>query len=151
MKIFLLSSLLILLHTDLVAQQKLKFTYDTAGNQTLRDRVCLTCLKAVMPEMDSLLVGATVEEEVSDLFDFEMTAYPNPVTETLFVEWFPNERLKPKELQLFTVDGRHLSTIPIHTMRGEQPVYFKDNPPGLYLLKVLFENGERRTIRVVKS
>src|SRR5690606_35236386 len=151
MKTLLLTSICVGLTINVFAQQKLKFTYDTAGNQTLRERVCLTCLKAVLPEIDSLLVESIVEVEVSDILDFEMTAYPNPVTETLMVEWFPNERLRPKEIQLFTVDGRHLYTIPIHTVRGEQPVQFNDSPPGLYLLKVLFENGERRTIRIVKS
>ncbi|WP_176328533.1 MULTISPECIES: T9SS type A sorting domain-containing protein [Arenibacter] len=105
-----------------------------------------------MPQnLDSLFVDSIDELGLTDILDFEMTAYPNPVTEILFVEWFPNERLKPKEIQVFTVDGRLMNTIPINTVRGEQPVYFNDSPPGLYLLKVLFENGERQTIRIVKS
>ncbi|SHJ56101.1 Por secretion system C-terminal sorting domain-containing protein [Arenibacter nanhaiticus] len=152
MKTFLLTLVCIAVTLNVFAQQKLKFTYDMAGNQILRDRVCLTCLKAVMPQnLDSLFVDSIDELGLTDILDFEMTAYPNPVTEILFVEWFPNERLKPKEIQVFTVDGRLMNTIPINTVRGEQPVYFNDSPPGLYLLKVLFENGERQTIRIVKS
>ncbi|WP_209404955.1 T9SS type A sorting domain-containing protein [Pseudozobellia sp. WGM2] len=136
------------------AQQKLKFIYDTAGNQILRDRVCATCLKAMMPkESDSLSLEAfdTEIEVMENISELEIIAYPNPVTQTLFVDWFPHKTLLPTRIQVFSVEGRLVMDIPVKGSSGEKAIDFGQNPPGLYMVNVLFANGEKRFFKVIRQ
>ncbi len=143
--------ILFLTYCSFAQNQKLKFTYDTAGNQILRDRVCATCLKAVLPQaIDSLVVGSLSDPQ-TDKNNFAITAYPNPVTQSLFVDWFPHEVLVPTGLEVFSMEGRLMATKPIAGERGEQSLDFGPYPPGVYLVNVSFANGERRTFKVVRN
>lgn len=150
MKRLLLTHLLLILSVGAYAQQKLKFTYDTAGNQIVRDRVCATCLKAVIPQEADSLQAATPEDPLQNVADFEITAYPNPVTQLLFVDWDPGSELKPQLVQLFTLNGRLLATFPLRSGQRDQEVDFGGYPPGIYLINVSFSNNEKRSFKVVK-
>jgi hypothetical protein len=137
--------------TGLCAQQKLKFTYDTAGNQILRDRVCATCLRAVLPQVSDSLLAETSLDNLKSAENFGIVAYPNPVTQLLYVDWEADSDLKPKTVQLFTMDGRQLISRTIGNGQREQEVDFAQYPPGLFVLQVAFTNGEKRTFKILKN
>ncbi len=151
MKNTLLTFFAFILTTGLLAQQKLKFTYDTAGNQILRDRVCATCLKAVLPqEIDSLIAEAPAED-LNNVANFDIVAYPNPVTNLLFVDWIPDPDLEPLSVQLFSLDSRQLASYTIRRGQTEQEVNFEAFPAGLYILSVSFKNGTSRSFKVIRT
>ncbi|WP_318309269.1 T9SS type A sorting domain-containing protein [Flagellimonas crocea] len=152
MKVRLL--LLFLVFSPLLsAQQKLKFTYDTSGNQILRDRVCATCLKAVLPkENDSLQAmvdedALTVEEAMDRM---EIVAAPNPVTDLLTVDWTVDPQLVPTSIHLFTVDNRMLKSFNIRRRQLEQQFEFSNYPPGMYIIQVHFNSGKWRSFKIIK-
>lgn len=76
----------------------------------------------------------------------ELAIYPNPVNDRLFVE--ANEAIE--ELELFDLSGRS-----IYGQKGEGETVLEINitstlPPGIYVLKVLSENGAISTKRISK-
>jgi hypothetical protein len=147
----LLLLVLIFCTTSLSAQQKLKFTYDTAGNQIVRDRVCITCLKAVLPTSTDSLETESTEPEIVLSKNFGVVVYPNPVTNLLFAEWQPNAPRLPEQFILFSMDGRLLSRY--FPVKGSVEVAIDTTPypPGLYILETIFTNGEQRSFKVVKE
>lgn len=151
MKTKLLIALALFFGYVAIAQDKLVFSYDTAGNQILRNRVCLTCLQAVMPSaIDSIPI---VAEEVSleEFGTFKMMAYPNPVTDQLYVEWEEHPEKRPNQLLLFTLDGRKVMDTPLSARYGSYGVEFNRYPPGGYLLLVLYENGTKESFKIIKN
>lgn len=134
-----------------IAQDKLVFGYDTAGNQTLRNRVCLTCLKAVLPDvLDSVPIVAE-EATLEDFGTFRMMAFPNPVTDMLQVEWDEHPQKKPVKLILFTLEGRKVTETALSGNRGLFEVEFSRHPPGGYLMLVLYENGTKESFKIIKN
>lgn len=137
--------------TTLSAQQKLKFTYDTAGNQIIRDRVCLTCRTAVLPSVIDSTTTAIEEPEILLSKNFGVIVYPNPVANILFVEWQPNASRIPKQFLLFSMDGRVLGKY--NPSKGAVIVEIDTTPypPGVYILETVFNNGEQKSFKVLKE
>ncbi|MGB5554276.1 MAG: T9SS type A sorting domain-containing protein [Flavobacteriaceae bacterium] len=133
------------------AQQKLKFTYDTAGNQIVRERVCITCLKAVLPVVADSLATESVEPEIVLSKNFGVIVYPNPVTNLLFAEWQPNASRLPEQFLLFSMNGRLLSKYLPTKGSVEVVIDTTPYPPGLYILEAVFTNGEQRSFKVMKE
>jgi hypothetical protein len=134
-----------------IAQDKLVFSYDTAGNQILRNRVCLTCLQAVMPStLDSIPI-AEEEASLDEFGTFKMVAYPNPVTDILYVEWEDHPDKKPNQILLFTLDGRKVMDTPLSGKYGSYGVEFNRHPPGAYLLLVIYESGKKESFKIIKN
>lgn len=136
------------------AQQKLKFTYDTSGNQTLRDKVCATCAKAKLPsEKDS--VQTVIDEDAvtpaEALARLEIVAAPNPVTNYLTVDWALGAELVPASVELYAMDNRLLMSFQVRTGQAEQEINFTNCPSGLYIVQVIFINGQRRSFKILKS
>lgn len=142
------------LFIQLSAQQKLKFSYDTAGNQILRDRVCITCLKAYLPPKNDSIIAETsemLEEEIIMSKNFGVVVYPNPVTNVVYAEWQPNAARLPVQLLLFSMQGGLLAKyIP---KQGQVEVEIDTTPyaPGMYILEAVFNNGEQKSFKVMKE
>lgn len=83
----LLPIVLVLSALTLTAHQKLKFNYDAAGNQVLRDWVCTSSLQAILPQATESLLSETPLEELMDKEKFGIPTYPNPVTKLLYANW----------------------------------------------------------------
>ena len=73
--------------------QQLSFSYDAAGNQVVRQWICVNCPSgqtAAVPSdkltaLDKSLLGP--QTDVTSSATRSLKAFPNPVTETLKVEW----------------------------------------------------------------
>jgi len=159
MKTKLLLVFLLLFQLPVVAQQKLVFTYDPAGNQILRERLCLNCtpLKVqVVEPKDSLslqkITGAgTTTELLYEEEELRIVTYPNPVSDVLQVEWIEHPILAPKQVLLFSGENRQLAQIPLRKNQNLQDISFTRYPTGMYILVVVFENGQRRSFQIIKK
>ena len=151
MRTLLLTTTFILIFSSLFAQQKLKFTYDTAGNQIIRERVCLTCLQTILPQEEDSLVTDNPEDLIDNVLDLKIIASPNPVTQTLFVSWESTPELKPYQLEVYTIDGKWLTSYELRDEQVDEEINFLYHPAGVYFIKVLFTNKEIRGFKVLKE
>lgn len=165
MKIKLLLVFFLLFQLSAIAQQKLVFNYDTAGNQIVRERLCLNCTQVkeqIVESKDSLnlqtkpaiepataLIAEKEEEEGEE--ELRISAYPNPVSDVLQVEWIEHPILKPHQLLLFSGEHRQLAQIILRKNQNIQDISFNRYPTGVYILVVVFENGQRRSFQIIKK
>lgn len=138
-------------------QYKIQFTYDSAGNQTLRDRVCVNCgtskeavdsltIEEVALDEDLLPSGGIGDEP----FVSNIVAYPNPVTELLNVEWQDNQK-QVREIVLFSGVGQQLQRLPVKSRQGAMNLNFGAYPPGRYIVSVFYLDNSRESFHVIKK
>jgi hypothetical protein len=136
-------------------EYKISFSYDTAGNQTLRDRVCINCNSAKTP-VDSTAVAA-LDEKLDELKENEETtqnssiiAYPNPVTDVLQVEWETTDNAI-KKIMIFSGIGRRLQSKNIRSKDSGINLNFSNYPPGSYFVMVLYADKTKQSLQVIKN
>ena len=159
MKIKLHFLFIIFFHLTVIAQNKLAFSYDTSGNQVLREKLCLNCplnkeqVVEVVDSTSQLSKDAIkiLQAPLSTENAFKIVAYPNPVSEVLQVEWIDDPLKVPIRMTLFSRENRKLAEFVITPNRYQQDIQFSHYPTGVYILSVFFENGERRTFQIIKN
>ena len=77
----------------------------------------------------------------------DVQMYPNPVDETLYVQIDPVNPLAQAEV--FTSHGSQLKQMFASKSRTTVQIPLEDLPPGIYLIKLSFSNGESRVERIV--
>lgn len=143
----------------LTAQEQyiIQFSYDTAGNQTLRDRVCINC-NASKAVIDSTLVDKPdsnndpLESSKTDnnINAGSVITYPNPVTNLLSVEWIHEEK-QVSGIVLFSGIGRQLYRKVIQSSEGTLDIDFQSYPSGHYTLYVQYADNTKKTFHIIKK
>jgi len=129
------------------AQQKIKFSYDTAGNQISRI-LCINC--------DARAAAKGIEEiKDQDLEKFYpedlISYYPNPVQEELYLKWELINGNHVSSIQVFSISGQALMTYNTTSNSNDQLIPFQSYPTGLYLVLLNYANGEQQTIKIKKQ
>ncbi len=128
------------------SQSTLYFSYDAAGNQVLRDVVCINCGAGIMPAAKNMVSDETITVSTASL-----TAFPNPVTHKLRVQWVYDKANPLQELQLSSANGSLLQKLPVKTGAGQTELDFSLYSPGLYLLTGIGADGKITTIKIVRQ
>ncbi|MFT3751176.1 MAG: T9SS type A sorting domain-containing protein [Agriterribacter sp.] len=136
MKIFYLS-FLYLLSTAAISQTKLSFSYDAAGNQVLRNIGAANRKMAVNPAVD------TIPGE-------RFIAFPNPVTNKLFIQWAFDES-PLQAITLHTLDGRLLYKQSIISASGQTELPFSGYASGIYILTGIRADGKTDVIKIIRK
>lgn len=91
------------------AQSKVLFTYDTAGNQIVR-QICINCLtgKKDLSQEEIIALKEENREKLSPEENFSF--YPNPVQEELYLFWTPTTSDTPNSIQVYSINGQLLYT-----------------------------------------
>ncbi|MDP2059976.1 MAG: T9SS type A sorting domain-containing protein [Flavobacteriaceae bacterium] len=131
------------------SQDKLTFTYDAAGNQILRDKVCIDCPPPSTPQLSRAGMGADLTE--NGLNSKPFVVYPNPVSNLLFVEWLNADGSVVEELNLFTLDGKHLLSLKPKSDIKQVDIDFSKYPSGVYLLIANFNSGKNESFKIIKK
>ncbi len=123
---------------------RIKFFYDTAGNQIERS-ICTNCAakNAVYKTSETISKNEMLEEN-------EVLYYPNPVLEELYIKWENNE-LKPlSAIELYSMNGQLLKTV---LVKNEEiiKISFVDYPTGYYNLLLIYEEGDKKSIKIIKQ
>lgn len=160
-KLLLFSLLWAFMGTALLAQDeyRVQFGYDSAGNQTLRDWVCINCGTSKAEVVDSTIVeevaldddilqGITDQQE--NMGTSNIVAYPNPVTELLTVEWVDNEK-QVAQVILFSGIGQQLFQRTIKNRQGNTNIDFGIYAPGRYILSVYYTDNTNQTFHILKK
>lgn len=136
------------------AQDKITFDYDAAGNQIVRE-LCLSCTKAGYKTKATKEVTeevAALQEEDLQKFSPEdaISYYPNPVKEELYLKWELVEGKTVTSIYLYALNGQVLKTYNNLEKANALNIPFFNYPTGAYLVVLVYNDGEQKTIKIVK-
>jgi hypothetical protein len=130
-------------------QKKLSFTYDDAGNQIKRELTLSTNKKVDAPTKE---IAAITEEELEKFFPEDVISYyPNPVREELFLKWELTNDVFVKGLQVYNFNGQILKSYSQSERGNTQTIPFQGYPSGVYLIILEYNNGDQKTIKIIKQ
>lgn len=132
---------------------KITFSYDSAGNQIQRNRVCVNCKSSKQKVVDSTAIISENPKEIENNFSEEhskLTAYPNPVTNMLKIEWTASKN-KVQQIILFTFDNRQLLSRTVDSDWGSLDLNFTNFPIGGYIIVVLYDDHTKQSFKVIKK
>ena len=129
---------------------KIIFDYDAAGNQITRE-LCLSCNKAGYKTKDTKEIAALKEEDLQKFSpeDF-ISYYPNPVKEELYLKWELAESKVVATIYLYALNGQVLKTYHNLEKASNLNIPFFNYPEGTYLVVLVYNDGEQKTIKIVK-
>lgn len=145
-------TLLLLFCCSLIVAQnpdKIVFTYDAAGNQTLRE-LCINCTNPnarYISNPKDLKKEDLVKSDVSDFISY----YPNPVKEELYLSWELANNNSVTAIQIYDLNGRLIRAFQRLTSVNIQTIPFTEYPAGNYLVMLVYSNGEQKTIKIIKK
>lgn len=132
-------------------QTRVKFTYDSAGNQTIR-AICVGCLSRTSTVNDSIATDDTISDNdlIKDEVYNNISYYPNPVKYELYVKWI-NDKNYLESIQLYSMSGQLMSK-KLNLKKIEMTtIEFQNYPEGFYNLVLIYDNGEKKTLKIIKK
>ncbi|CAA9202859.1 hypothetical protein FLA105534_04285 [Flavobacterium bizetiae] len=132
------------------SQNKVKFSYDTAGNQINREICFGSCLTA-KPAKD-------IKEEAlteDDLQKFSQTDsfsyYPNPVREELYLRWELTSENAINSVEVYSILGTVVKSYHGVSSANSLNIPFREYSNGVYLISINYANGDQKTIKIIKQ
>lgn len=136
------------------SQNKLSFTYDAAGNQTQRELICVSCTTPAARPGPSGVDAQTEneEEKLTQSAEYEeISYYPNPVQEQLYIKWYSNENVYVTSLQVYAMSGQLITTQNNLNSKNTAIVEFQNVTEGMYNVILIYNNGETKILKVIKK
>ena len=129
------------------AQNRILFSYDAAGNQTRRV-ICLYCpTSKQITDLSKLTEDDLIKSDVSD----QIYYYPNPVKEELYVKWILVEDKKVETISVYNLNGALLQQFKNLNTNNLQIIPFSTYPQGIYTVMLFYNNGEEKSLKIVKN
>ena len=125
------------------SQTTLSFDYDSSGNQTVREIICLGCRQSMEEVANPELLQS--KEHLGIRY------YPNPVTTELFIEWDIKENDNISSIEVFSVKGDLIITMKNPKNSSSAILNFTPQAEGLYNIILLYESGNKKTLKVIKK
>jgi hypothetical protein len=136
-----------------IAQQKITFEYDKAGNQTYR-KLCINCTnkksKVIIKETPKEIAALTEEDLEKFTPNDVISYYPNPVREELYLKWELTNNNYVKVIQVYNFNGQILNSYTQSDRSNTQTIPFHSYPSGNYLVVLQYQSGEQKTINIIK-
>ncbi|AWK06339.1 T9SS C-terminal target domain-containing protein [Flavobacterium crocinum] len=132
------------------SQQKITFTYDLAGNQTIRT-LCLTGCSS-KPAREIKEIEAVVDEDLQQFFPGDnISYYPNPVKEELYLKWESVDLNMLSSALIYSVSGQLLRSYNNLENLNTLNVSFAEYSQGVYLIALKYKNGDEKSIKIIKQ
>lgn len=132
------------------SQNKITFSYDAAGNQISRT-LCLTCTSKNIKDKPKEVIALTEEDLQKFSPEDVISYYPNPVKEELYLKWELIQDKFVSTIQVFGLDGKVLTSYSNLEKTNNQTIPFQSLPRGVYLVVLIYNNGEQKTIKIIKQ
>ena len=129
---------------------RIRFNYDNEGNQIERI-ICLGC--DARTAKDSTITSENITEsdlEKDPLFN-QISYYPNPVREELYIKWVNDDKNYVLNIELFSQVGQSLQQYSNLKGKDTATVSFLNYPSGYYNVVLVYFNGERKTLKIMKK
>lgn len=128
---------------------KIKFTYDNAGNQTGRI-LCINCPPETGKQIKE--IEAIVEDDLEKVAGEDLISYyPNPVKEELYLKWELTNDNYVTSIQVISITGQILSKYQETKSSNTQNILFQSYPSGVYIVVLNYKSGEPKTFKIIKQ
>lgn len=129
---------------------RIRFNYDDEGNQIERI-ICVGCNARTVK--DSTITSETITESdmEKDLLYHQISYYPNPVKEELYIKWVNDDKNYVLNIELFSQVGQSLQQYSYLKGKDTATVSFLNYPSGYYNVVLVYFNGERKTLKIMKK
>lgn len=136
--------------------QQLTFSYDAAGNQTERKWVCVNCTNSnssnAAMESAPLKLAVKVLDTVKKVtVNRNIIASPNPLVETLNVNWQTEVGVSVKSIMVFNINGIRTHELNPKPNQSSVTLPFQHLATGTYILYVTFSDQRKESIKVIKK
>jgi hypothetical protein len=133
-----------------IGQQKITFEYDKAGNQIFR-KLCLNCTNK-KSKGEPKEIEAITEQDLQKFFPEDaISYYPNPVSEELYLKWALIEGNYVSSIRVYSFNGQVLKIYSKSDETNAQTIPFQPYPTGTYLIVLKYNNGDEKTIKIIKQ
>jgi hypothetical protein len=132
------------------AQDRITFSYDTAGNQIQR-KLCLGCLTSKSMETPKEIIALKEEDLIKFFPEDVISYYPNPVKEELYVKWELIDNNVVTSAQVYGFSGQILKSYSGLDKINTQNISFQGYPSGVYAVVLFYSNGEQKSIKIIKQ
>ncbi|WP_111310068.1 T9SS type A sorting domain-containing protein [Confluentibacter sediminis] len=133
------------------AQDKIKFQYDLAGNQIQRS-LCINCSTSKIDNEKTKEITALEGEDLQKFSSEDVISYyPNPVKEELYLQWELIEDNYVYSIQVYGLNGQVVQTFPNLEKKNNQNIAFQMYPIGMYAVVLFYNNGEQKSIKIIKN
>ena len=149
-KLFFALGLLFSLSALSQDDNRIKFEYDSAGNQTRR-YVCLCGAKIANDTIIKTKETLVDKDMIQDSEYEQLSYYPNPVLEELYIKWSDKTNNPIVEMQLYSMSGQLLQTKKNIKQGDLTSIAFHNYATGIYNLILIRLNGERKSLKIVKE
>jgi len=130
---------------------RITFSYDNAGNQIQR----LLCINCTTSKISNESIKEITALEEGDLIKFSdqdvISYYPNPVKEELYLKWQLTGGNYVTSIQLYDLNGRILKSFFDLDTKNNQNITFQSYPIGMYAVVLFYNNGEQKSIKIIKK
>lgn len=128
-----------------MAPNSIRFNFDSEGNQVKREIIYLSKIRDPNAEANNSnsLKNDTVYDDIS--------YYPNPVKQELFIKWKNPNTGSVNYMELYNVTGNLLKISKDLKNVNSNVVDFNNYPSGMYSLKLVYSNGESKTLKIIKE
>jgi hypothetical protein len=156
MKINLLLIIFTFLSITHISAQELSFEYDNAGNQTVRQWICVNCPRVdstnpIVQDQNTVQNKNFNETNFDELTENKLSVYPNPVTEIVNVKWWNNNQIYVNKIEVFTLSGVLLFSKTYSEKEAQTSISFLEFAAGSYLLKATHTDNKQQVIKLFKQ
>lgn len=140
--IFLLSVVLSMWAGLDICAQRIKYTYDNAGNRLTRQKEIVVQTRGALSDEEE---PSVYEEELSET---KVTIYPNPTRGMLKVDISGVEKFENARISLYDLTGKLLQQWAGISQSNE--IDLSERTPGMYIMQVAY-NGKISSWKIIKG
>ena len=140
--IFLLSVVLSMWAGLDICAQRIKYTYDNAGNRLTRQKEIVVQTSGALSDEEE---PSVYEEELSET---KVTIYPNPTRGMLKVDISGVEKFENARISLYDLTGKLLQQWAGISQSNE--IDLSERTPGMYIMQVAY-NGKISSWKIIKE
>ena len=140
--IFLLSVVLSMWAGLDICAQRIKYTYDNAGNRLTRQKEIVVQTRGALSDEEE---PSVYEEELSET---KVTIYPNPTRGMLKVDISGVEKFENARISLYDLTGKLLQQWAGISQSNE--IDLSERTPGMYIMQIVY-NGNASSWKIIKE
>lgn len=140
--IFLLSVVLSMWAGLDICAQRIKYTYDNAGNRLTRQKEIVVQTRGALSDEEE---PSVYEEELSET---KVTIYPNPTRGMLKVDISGVEKFENARISLYDLTGKLLQQWA--GISQSNAIDLSERTPGMYIMQVAY-NGKISSWKIIKE
>lgn len=127
--------------------QTLHFSYDTAGNQIIREQICQECVGVIDSSTDRIAKPDRIPTKPKNQVHY----FPNPVIDELHLKWSSVDDKLLMSVALYSINGQHIRTFSNLERQSDFKIPFSDCPSGIYSLIINYSNSEKQALTIIKK